>query len=232
MSPLPPHLQSFQAQGAFENQPIAQYELGPHQNFIYLLLDWPSRQALWVDPQEDLAEPLQFLKNHSFKTVGILLTHTHFDHIAGVPHLLNLFPEITVHVHPHDQHRLSSAAFQKARIQGIQDGEDIHVGQLSVKVIHTPGHSAGGCCYHVQTTPPALLSGDTLFIEDCGRTDLPTGSDEELFHSLQKLKALPADTLILPGHHYRKACASTLAQEKKNNPALLCQTTQELRELS
>ena len=232
MIQLPPHLSSTEAQGAFKNEPIAQYELGPHQNFVYLILNWSTREALWVDPQEDLEKPLQFLKDHSFQTRGILLTHTHYDHIAGVPQLLALFPHIPLYVHPHDEHRLLSARISHPHFHSVQDRQEILLGDLILEVMHTPGHSAGGCCYRLKTTPSYLLTGDTLFIEDCGRTDLPTGSDEEMFKSLQRIKALAEDTVILPGHHYRRSCASPLTQEKKNNKALLCQTLQELQELS
>jgi hydroxyacylglutathione hydrolase len=232
MIAIPEHLNSTKAQGAFLNQPIGQFELGEHQNFIYLVMDWKSKQVLWVDPQLNLTEPLDFLKRNQFMTKGILLTHTHFDHIAGVPTLLSLFHDSQLYVHRNDLYRLPESIRSHNNLRFIEESDQINLGETSITVMHTPGHSAGCCCYHVQADRSYLLTGDTLFIEDCGRTDLPSGDDQQMFESLQKIKELPKNTIILPGHHYRRPCASTLATELIHNPALQCKNVQELKELN
>jgi glyoxylase-like metal-dependent hydrolase (beta-lactamase superfamily II) len=113
----------------------------------------------------------------------------------------------------------------------VRDGEILRVGSIEVEAIHSPGHSAGELCYYVKTGDGYLLSGDTLFIRDCGRTDLETGSNEELFSTLQNLKKLPDSLVLLPGHHYAPEVASRFGDEKHRSPPLLCQSVEELRNL-
>jgi glyoxylase-like metal-dependent hydrolase (beta-lactamase superfamily II) len=238
LSKLPPHLAHHEAQGlADPTSAIAQFHIGDYRNFVYLVLDARSKQALIVDPQEDLSEPLAALADHGFTLRGCLLTHTHFDHIAGLPALVTQQPEMPVFVHEGDQHRLPAPIRAKARLVSIRDGEllsgpDLLPG-LSLRVIHTPGHSAGECSYLIEATgqPPYLLTGDTLFIRDCGRTDFPDGSNEQMFASLQRIRALAPETVILPGHHYQKETASTLDRELRESPPLRCESVEELAQL-
>lgn len=223
---IPAHLKEFEATGAHQLEPVAQFEIGRHKNFVYLILDWKEKKAAIIDPQKDLSEPLSFLREHHFKLEKIFLTHTHFDHVAGVPSLLNEFSEITLCVHREDHHRLEINP--ASRVFFIQDHDVVSVGGLSVEVFHTPGHSAGECCFLLQSGYSYLFTGDTLFIRDCGRTDLETGSNQEMFSTLQKLKTFPPETLILPGHHYQKECCSTLEKELTESPPLRCQSLEQL----
>src|ERR1700756_3263362 len=103
---LPAHLNTTEARGLLDQEPVAQFELGNLRNFIYLILDWQTKKAAIVDPQSDLNEPLESLARNGFKLEGIFLTHTHHDHIAGVPKLLESFPKLPVYVHPVDAKRL------------------------------------------------------------------------------------------------------------------------------
>lgn len=228
---LPSHLNTAEALGLVDNHPIAQYEIGDYKNFIYLVLDWKTRKAAIVDPQEDLTAPLKGLRDHGFELTGILLTHTHFDHIAGVLPLIESDPKLPVYVHVLDRHRLPSSILEKGQIQTIQDQQMISVGELELQVLHTPGHSAGECCYLLQDHGMYLFTGDTVFIRDCGRTDLKSGSTADMFASLQRIRKLPPETVILPGHHYRKECASTLETELRESPPFQCTSVTELEAL-
>ena len=229
---LPTHLAGNQAQGLTAHQSVAQFEIGDMRNFVYLLLDWPSREAALVDPQKDLTLPLAALRSHGFRLTRVLLTHTHHDHIAGVPELARAYPDVPISVHASDFHRLPSAVRASARIEKLADGNRIKLGKQQIEVLHTPGHSAGECCFFVAGgETPYLFTGDTLFIRDCGRTDFPDGSNEQMFASLQRIKALPKETVILPGHHYAQETASTLTQELEHSPPLRCQSVSELEAL-
>ncbi len=232
---IPEHLSSPTATGVQEGEPIAQFEIGSYRNFIYLILDWESKKAAIIDPQADLSPPLESLQKHGFELAAVLLTHTHFDHVAGVPELMTRYPHLPVYVHRADAHRFSKQdALRQSAFQLLEDGAVVRVGTLNVKLIHTPGHSAGECCYYLEPTatmPPYLITGDTIFIRDCGRTDLETGSNAEMFQSLQKIKKLPATAVILPGHHYREECASTLGQELAESPPFQCESVEELANL-
>ena len=225
---LPTHLAQPAALGEVQGEPIAQFEIGSYQNFVYLILDWDQKKAAWVDPQSDLTAPLKVLTQYGFELQSILLTHTHFDHIAGVPQLVQMYPNVPVHLHNDDLHRLNSDLLHHEKFKSIQDGDVIQIGKHQVQVLHTPGHSAGEVSFFLQDTHPYLFSGDTIFIRDCGRTDLGSGSNEQMFASLQKIKKLPPETILLPGHHYRQECASTLEDEFRESPPFQCKTIQEL----
>ncbi len=214
-----------------ESEPVAQFEIGSMQNFVYLILDWKSRCAAIIDPQKDLSLPLGALDRYGFELTHILLTHTHHDHVAGVPELLDLKPNARLAVHRDDAHRLRITPKYKTRITHLIDGDRVQIGELKIEALHTPGHSAGELCYFLNGTSPVLFSGDTLFIRDCGRTDLPTGSTAQMYESLQKLKTLPGETVLLPGHHYARECFSTLSQEWRESPPLQCRNLEELEAL-
>ncbi len=231
---LPSHLAGGSSFGICPGESVAQFELGNYKNFVYLILDWSTRKSAIVDPQEDLSLPLDALKKNGFELCGIFLTHTHHDHIAGVPGLIQRWPQISIFLHQADRHRLGQEIQANAVVHAVAEGDQIPVGSLNVKVLHTPGHSAGECCYLMRAGAEGhsfLFTGDTVFIRDCGRTDLPTGSTEQMFQTLQRLKSLDPGTILLPGHHYAFECATTLERELRESPPFQCNSVIELERL-
>ena len=210
--------------------PLAQFEIGPMQNLVYLIIDWQTRKAAWVDPQKDLSEPLAFLEHHELTLESVLLTHTHHDHVAGLGPLRDRYPEIPIRLHEADSFRLKN----QSGLHWVGDGELIRVGGLELRAWNMPGHSIGALSFEIPastTHPTLLLTGDTLFIRDCGRTDLPTGSTAQLYASLQRYRQFPADTIIFPGHHYRPEWWSRLEEEWRLSPPFQCSSLEELDQL-
>ena len=209
---------------------MAQFEIGDMRNFIYLIMDWETRQAAIVDPQADLSVPLRVLAENGFTLSAVLLTHSHHDHIAGVPELARRLPPLPIYIHVADSFRLKSLP-QQDRLKFLNDQDQLKIGNLVLTAFHTPGHSAGELSYFLSADRPYLFTGDTIFIRDCGRTDFPTGSNEEMFASIQKIKLLPPETVFLPGHHYARECATTLETELRESPPFRCRNVEELKAL-
>ncbi len=208
---------------------IDQFLIGGHRNFIYLISF--DGESLVVDPQSDLTPWQNRIKELKTKLTGVLLTHTHWDHVAGVPAIVDQYgaENIPIYVHELDARRMAqSAPAVRERFKFIKDGDKIAVGRTNVEVLHTPGHSAGECSYLIQSQPPQLFTGDTVFVTEVGRTDMETGSTAELFTTLQRLKKLPPDTIIHPGHDYGKTPTTTIGRECVESAAFRCRTVEEL----
>ena len=206
---------------------IHQFQIGRLLNFTYLIIS--KNEALVIDPQQDLSPWWNFLEQSKAKLTCILLTHTHYDHVPGVQPICEKI-KVPIYLHQADAFRLENWPSNiKALFRFVTDGEIIEVGHAKVAVIHTPGHSAGECCYFIQENDQThLFTGDTIFVGNVGRTDLETGSTEELFQTIQQLKKLPLQTLIYPGHNYGKTPTTTLERERKESEAFHCKTVQEL----
>lgn len=198
-------------------------KIGPEKNFCYLLLCPRTLDAALFDPAFEAERVAKWCKKvalengvENLNMKYLIATHGHRDHAGGFPEMLEIFPQAKVACHADDVYRLR--AFGIKVNEPLVDGQSIHVGKIEVKAIHTPGHTEGGCCYHIEDF---LLSGDTLFIDQCGRTDLLGASESELYFSLQKLKKLPPYTIIYPGHDYGPKPFATLKEQLATNPALL-----------
>jgi glyoxylase-like metal-dependent hydrolase (beta-lactamase superfamily II) len=182
----------------------------------YLIADPESKQAIIVDPlRERVDDYLDLLTAKRYQLVYTVETHTHADHLSGSPRLKDLTGARML------MHAASPAICVD---RGLSDGDTIELGKLKIDVIATPGHTHDSVCL---VLPDRVLTGDTLLIGGCGRTDLPTGDAMALFHSLKRLLDLPDDTGVFPAHDYDGRRASTIGRERKQNPRLKIASAEE-----
>lgn len=182
------------------------------QNFVYFVGDPKTREVFVVDPAWQVDTILKEAKKEDLKVKGALITHAHFDHVNGLEELLNATDGIA-YIHKSEAPYLKGVAGNLKKAEG---GDKIEVGDVEITLLHTPGHTPGSQCFLVQNR---LISGDTLFINACGRCDLPGGNAEEMYRSLKRLSELEGSTILFPGHNYsEEATSSTIEQEKKFNP--------------
>jgi len=201
---------------------LKQIELGPMQNFVYLIGDQSSRECVVVDPAWEIDAISDIVAGDDMRLTGALITHTHQDHVGGhlfghdipgVAELLGRHP-LRVYVHKAEREFLKGFGSDLVRVEG---GDTLQVGEIPLTFIHTPGHTPGSQCFLVDG---CLISGDTLFIRSCGRTDLPGSDPAEMYTSLtQRLGALPDETVVLPGHNYGGS-QTTIGDEKRGNPMM------------
>ena len=204
---------------------IKQIEIGPMANYVYIIADMDTRKALVVDPAWDVKSLIAELDKQGLELEGALITHYHPDHIGGdfqghhIEGVTELMAErpCKLYIHkaeaPYVQRQLGLTPADYVAC----DGETtVNVGRIPVRLLHTPGHTPGSQCFLVGGH---LVSGDTLFIGSCGRVDLPGSNPTDLYYSLnQKLKRLPDETVLLPGHNYAPQRTSTIGREKTANP--------------
>ena len=205
---------------------VEQIEIGPMQNFSYLLGSRSTREVVIVDPAWDIEKLLGCVTEQGYTLVGALVTHYHPDHIggsfgsntvAGLPELLDLDP-VRIYANKLEADGVKKVTgISESDIVQVESGDRLKVGEIEIEFLHTPGHTPGSQCFRVKN---ALVSGDTLFVNGCGRVDLPGSNKDDMYHSMQKLKALPDDTLLLPGHHYGHAPSASMADTKAQNPYL------------
>lgn len=194
---------------------VAQWKTGRMDNFVYLFAD-DAGVGFLVDPAFEVPRILDLVRATGVRVTHVLATHGHSDHVAGIPAVrAALGAQVVAHEsadHPHDR--------------AVRDGERLRVGGLEVEVVHTPGHRFDSVCYVVGGTH--LVTGDTLFVGDCGRVDLP-GSDPVAMHRslLTTLARLPGPLVVCPGHDYGTRPLSTLAEERRTNPVLAPRSLEE-----
>lgn len=192
-------------------------------NFTYLVGDRESGRALVVDPAYGVNEILDIAAADGMEVAGVLATHHHPDHIGGsmmgysIEGVTAVLERVAVPVHAHREE-----AALITRVTGLDPsdvvahhgGDRVAVGAVEVELLHTPGHTPGSQCFLVDGM---LIAGDTLFLQGCGRTDLPGSDPASMYESLQRLAGLPDDTAIYPGHRYSVASSGTLAAVKETN---------------
>ena len=193
-------------------------------NFIYLIGDRETGEAVVVDPAYDPQGLLDILAADDMERSGVLGTHYHPDHvggdrmgysIAGVADLLEL-TSVPIHVQDPEGDLVT-------RVTGVTDdnlvrhgsGDVVSVGTIDIELIHTPGHTPGSQCFFVDNK---LVAGDTLFLEGCGRTDLPGGDPREMYESLtQRLARIPDDAILFPGHLYAPQASASMGETRQHN---------------
>lgn len=200
---------------------LEQLELGPMQNFIYFIGCAETKQVALVDPAWDADFLLKQAADKGYIITKILLTHGHWDHVQGVDEISQRL-KVPVLI------SVDEAPFylpECQNLQRIKDGDRIEIGNIQIECLATPGHTTGGLCFRIENI---LLTGDTLFVNGCGRCDLPGGDAEALYHSLyDKILKLPGEMTIYPGHRYGPWPSSTLQKQKKSNPFLTCTSKEE-----
>ena len=205
---------------------VEQIQIGPMANFTYLVGSRSTREVAVVDPAWDIDGLLNHIDERGYTLTAVLATHYHPDHIgggmgnrdiAGVAELLAKKP-VKIYAHREEAAGVRRVTgISESDLAKVDSGDRLRVGSIEIEFLHTPGHTPGSQCFRVKNT---LVSGDTLFIDGCGRVDLPGSDPEQMYHSLQKLKTLPDDTLLLPGHNYSAVPNATMGDTKKTNAYL------------
>jgi len=199
---------------------IEQIRIG-HDNFSYVIYCPIHKKAAIVDPGFDTTKSLRFITANDLILEYIILTHYHNDHSAESKRIKNLFPSSKIVASEEDGRKL----LVKPDIV-VADGSKLKVGYIHLDFLLTPGHTKGGICIIVDEK--ALLTGDTLFIGDCGRTDLPGGNLTQMFITLhEKIMCLPDELIVYPGHDYGEKPFDSLGNQKCTNKTLRAKTLKE-----
>ena len=192
-------------------------QVGPIGTNCYILEDEKARAAAIIDPGDEAGRILQVIEDDGLAVKYILLTHGHYDHTTAVPQLHKALPQAEIYIHRADANGAGSQLFPLAGqipdLKFYDEGDTLALGDMTIQVLHTPGHSKGSVTLKVGDV---LFCGDTLFAGSCGRTDLAGGSYAEIMASLKKLGQLPGDYHVCPGHDV----TSTLERERRSNPFL------------
>ncbi len=176
--------------------------------FCYILGCETQKKAAVIDPAGEVQRIFSLLQDKGLSLQYIINTHFHWDHSSGNQELQGLTQA------PLLMHRSDTPLYGKPVDMPLAGQENLPLGQYSLQILHTPGHTPGGICIYTQGL---LFTGDTLFVGDSGRTDLPYSNRQALGASIRKLMTLPAETIVYPGHDYGPSPSSTLDREKKYN---------------
>ncbi|MDW2798168.1 MBL fold metallo-hydrolase [Clostridium boliviensis] len=206
---------------------IRTYHVGQIGTNCYIIFREQLKKAIIVDPGDEGAYILEQCRKLSVTPEAIFLTHGHFDHIMAVEEIKQAFPEVIVYAGEEEKMLLADPSVNLSDNIGrlcslaadryVADGETVEAAGIKADVIATPGHTQGCVCYYIKEED-VLISGDTLFLESLGRTDLPTGDQSAIIRSIkEKLFPLPGDTMVYPGH----GDVTTIGHEKSYNPVAL-----------
>ena len=202
-------------------------------NFSYLIGDRMTGEALLVDPTYGVGDLLQVLAEDGMQPVGVLATHYHPDHVGGslgghpidgIAQLLELV-DLPIHVQRAEVPWVERTTGVTTELVAHEAGDVVMVGEVPVHLLHTPGHTPGSQCFLVEG---CLLSGDTLFLEGCGRTDLPGSDPAEMYRTLtERLSSISDATRLFPGHLYSEAPSQSMAETRAYNYVLAPRTQEQ-----
>jgi glyoxylase-like metal-dependent hydrolase (beta-lactamase superfamily II) len=203
---------------------LVQAQLGPMANFVYIIGDPSTHKAAVVDPAWDIERIIKYTQSKGYTIEQILISHYHQDHLGGhlMGHNIEGAAELIgriqakVYVNKHEADGVKKVSgLSDSDLVKVEAGDVLKVGNLEVKYIHTPGHTPGSQCFLVEGN---LISGDTLFVNSCGRVDLPGANPEDMYYSLNHtLKNLDDTTVVFPGHAYSEESSTTIGDQKRHN---------------
>ena len=192
-------------------------------NFTYAIGDRQTGECILVDPAYAVDELTAAVEAEGLRVSGVLATHYHADHVGGsmmghtiegVAALLEK-TSVPIHVNKNEVPWVTrTTGLAESDLVAHESGDIVKVGDIDITLVHTPGHTPGSQCF---LTLGCLVSGDTLFLDGCGRTDLPGSDPELMYESLSLLAGLPDDTVLLPGHRYSEAPAAQMGDVRTNN---------------
>ena len=192
-------------------------------NFVYLIGDRKTRECIVVDPAYAVDDILNIVDQDSMKLTGVLATHYHPDHVGGsmmgmkiqgVADLLEK-TQIPIHINKNETKWVArTTGLNETDLVQHEGGDKLSIGDVEITFVHTPGHTPGSQCFLVEQR---LVAGDTLFLDGCGRTDLPGGNPGDLYTSLQTLASLPRETIVCPGHQYSALPSANLGDVVSTN---------------